>query len=93
MTASRSSPGWFARLFGGILTLALLALALTFSLVVLALIPLAGFAFWLWFRWRTRHLRRAMRTAEAGFDGGVIEGDWVRSNDDGTDKPQLTDRR
>ena len=93
MNAPRPVPGWFARLLGGLLTLALLALALTFSLVVLALIPLAGLAFWLWFRWRTRHLRRAMRSAEASFDNGSIEGDWVRTDDDTPPRQRLPDRR
>ncbi len=59
----------------------LLALGVMFSLVLVAAIAVVGLAFGAWFFWKTRHLRKALREAQAMRtptpDGDVIEGEAV----------------
>jgi membrane protein implicated in regulation of membrane protease activity len=70
-------------------------LALMFSVVVFAGLALAALAFWIWWRWQTRALRRAMRERgegfESPFDGtrgtireeaDVIDGEAVRVDEE-----------
>lgn len=56
-------PSFLNRLLGTILSLGLLALALTFSLAFFVILACAGliFAGWLW--WKTRPMRKLMRAA------------------------------
>lgn len=53
----------------------LLILALVFSAVVLAVIAVLGLVVWVWFLWKTRKLRRAMR--EQTVDSQVIDGEAI----------------
>lgn len=57
----------------------LLALGFMFSLVILAVVAVAGLAAWGWFWWKTHELRQAMRErSPMGMDGHrVIEGEAV----------------
>ena len=59
----------------------LLVLGFMFSLVLLGILLVVGFALGAWFFWKTRHLRKAMREANAtaapAADGTVIEGEAV----------------
>lgn len=79
----RSLP---ARLLGFLLSAVLLVLAAMFSLVALAVVAVGGLLFAGCFWWKTRALRRQLRTmAEAerpasGRPAGdaVIDGEWVR---------------
>lgn len=67
----------FALVAGAIM----LALGIMFSLVLVAGVAVVGLAFGAWFFWKTRHLRRAMREAQAmqrpAPEGDVIEGEAV----------------
>jgi len=59
----------------------LLVLGLMFSLVLVAVVAVVGLAVGVWFFWKTRHLRKAMREAGAmrspPADGNVIEGEAI----------------
>lgn len=59
----------------------LLALGFMFSIVLVAVVAVVGLAVGVWFFWKTRHLRKAMREAAAmrtpAPDGNVIEGEAV----------------
>lgn len=79
--------GWLGKL----LTVGLLALVLTFSLVVFAIVVVGGLLAWGYLLWKTRKVRRQMREAmqeqmrhpgrsqdEAG--GLIIEGEVVRES-------------
>lgn len=58
-----AKPSLLNRILGAILSLGMLALALTFSLAFFVVLACAGvvFAGWLW--WKTRHMRKLMRAA------------------------------
>lgn len=90
LQSPRSLPG---RILGFILSAALLVLAAMFSLVALAVVAIGGVIFAAWFWWKTRALRRQMRTmAEAAqaprpqpaSGEAVIEGECVREDAAGT---------
>lgn len=55
--------------------LVLLALGFMFSVVILALVAIAGLFAWGYFWWKTRTLRSAMKQRPA--DGHVIDGEAV----------------
>ncbi len=59
----------------------LLALGVMFSLVLVAGIAVVALAFGAWAFWKTRHLRKALREAQAmrrpAPDGDIIEGEAV----------------
>jgi hypothetical protein len=89
-------PSLAARIIAAVLALLAAGAALMFSVVILAGLALAGLAFWGWFWWKTRALRRSLREkthtqgCEAPADhrsqpGGmqVIEGEAVRVMDEG----------
>jgi UPF0716 family protein affecting phage T7 exclusion len=58
-----------------------LVLGFMFSMVLLAVFLVIGLVVGAWFFWRTRHLRKAMREADAmrqpPTDGNVIEGEAI----------------
>lgn len=69
------------------------AAAFTFSLALFAVLAVAGTVFWLYFRWKTRALRRHIdaqmkqpqpgpRARTAGQAGEIIEGEAVRVVED-----------
>ncbi|MBI5109234.1 MAG: hypothetical protein HZA62_10855 [Rhodocyclales bacterium] len=70
-------------LFGKLATIivgaALLVLGLMFSVVLIAVFAVFGVAVWLYLRWKTRGLRKAMREqASRSPEGGtVIDGEAV----------------
>ena len=67
----------------------LLVVGEMFSVVVLAIILVVGMAVWAYLWWRTRELRRTMRTQGwAGGQGQVIEGEAVVVRD--TEPPGKT---
>lgn len=77
---------------------AALALGFMFSLVILALVAIAGFFAWGYFRWKTRGLRRTMNQRAA--DGHVIDGEAVVIDEARSihvvteiDLPQKSDRK
>lgn len=57
---------------GGVI---LLVVGFMFSLVILAVIAVAGLAAWIWFWWKTRKLRKTMKQRPAG--GHVIDGEAI----------------
>jgi hypothetical protein len=72
-----SSPAPQASLFKKILTfvlsIGLLIVGLTFSLVLVAVIAVLGLVAWIYFYWKTRAVRKALR--EAAQDRSIIEGE------------------
>ena len=79
----------FSKIITGIVSVVLLALAITFSLVFLAVLVVAGIIFWLYFWWKTRRFRHALENqisaAKSGTSvshhpsgGTIIEGEAVR---------------
>jgi len=87
----RAPQSLLGKLLTLLFSLALLALALMFSLVALAVLAVGGtlFAGWLW--WKTRALRKTMRQAAAAAGSGemhIIEGEFVREADDNERLPR-----
>lgn len=89
-TEPRSEPGPLGKLVALIVGVGLLVLGFMFSLVILAVVAVAGLAAWGWFWWKTRELRQALReqaaagpgaretaSARARTGGTVIEGEAV----------------
>lgn len=72
--------GLLAKLLTFVLGAALLVLAVTFSLVALAVVAVVGLAFWGWLHWKTRRLRQQMRAAAAS-EPQIIEGQFTRHDD------------
>jgi hypothetical protein len=68
-------PGLLGKVLGVVAGAALLVLGLMFSVVLLAVLVVAGLAAWAWFWWKTRELRKSMR--ERPPDGHVIDGEAV----------------
>lgn len=68
-------PGLLARLLILVAGSILLVLAFMFSVVVLAVLVVAGLVAWAYLWWRTRPLRQAMARRPAA--GQVFEGDAV----------------
>ena len=66
-------PGPLGKLLGALAGLLLLIAAVMFSLLILAVVAVAGMAFWGYFRWKTRKLRKAMQEHPPG--GVVIDGE------------------
>ncbi len=72
-------------LFGQVLALVtgviLLVLGFMFSMVLLAVFVALGLTLGVWFFWKTRHLRKAMRETDpmrtSAANGNVIEGEAV----------------
>ena len=57
-------PGLLTRLLSFLATAGLLALALTVSVVIFAVLAVAGMLVGVWFWWKTRALRRELKRAE-----------------------------
>ncbi|RLJ62666.1 hypothetical protein [Sulfurisoma sediminicola] len=68
-------PGPLGKLLGVVAGAALLVLGVMFSVVLLAVLAVAGLAAWGYFWWKTRKLRRTLRERPPG--GQVIEGEAV----------------
>lgn len=68
-------PSLPTKILAVIAGLALLVLGFMFSLVILALIAVAGLAMWAYVWWKTRELRKAMKQRPAG--GHVIDGEAI----------------
>ena len=82
-----------ARIIGGVLGVVVLGATLMFSAVVFVVLAIAGLAFWGYFWWKTRELRRQMQEqmGAPGFepphrenprDANVIDGEAVRLDED-----------
>ena len=89
-------PGFFGKVLGVVAGAALLVLGLMFSVVLLAVLVVAGLAAWAWFWWKTRNIRRQLReqpasaySAPSDDDGTIIEGEAVRENDRTDRSPRL----
>lgn len=67
--------GLFQRLLAGLLAAGVLLAMAVFALAVLLTLLGLGSALGVWWWWKTRHLRRALRDAEARVGGVVIEGE------------------
>jgi UPF0716 family protein affecting phage T7 exclusion len=69
-------PGLLEKLLALVAGVILLIVGFMFSVVLLAIVAVAGLVAWSYFWWKTRALRKAMR--ERPFpDGQVIEGEAV----------------
>jgi len=81
MNPANPQAGLLTKLVGVIVASILLVLGFMFSLVLLGVLLVAGLALGAWFYWKTRHLRKAMREANATptprAEGTVIEGEAV----------------
>lgn len=74
-------PGLLAKLLALLLGAAFLVLAFMFSLVALVVVAVGGLALWGWLWWKTRALRKQMQ-ATAANDPQIIEGEFVRHQDE-----------
>ncbi len=94
-----SIPNLLRKLVAVVATVAMISLALMFSMVVIALILLVGTLAWAYLMWKTRYLRKQMRNhplhdvmregaaaKESVFKGEVIEGEVIRVSDTGKAK-------
>lgn len=66
----------FGRLVAAVLWALLLLAAFTFSLLLFAVLAIAGLLVGLWLWWKTRELRRQLRERPPG--GRVIDGEVIR---------------
>jgi hypothetical protein len=90
----RAPKSLAARIAGAVFAVFAIGAALMFSVVIFAVLALAGLVLWGWFRWKTRALRRRvkeeMRAQGFGTPPGgkapggadVIEGEAVRVDED-----------
>lgn len=74
-TASQS-PSLLRKAVALVVTLALFALALMFSVLLMAVVLTVGAIAWGYLWWRTRDLRKQMRMHSPG--GEVIEGEVIK---------------
>ncbi len=88
LTHSATLPGFFRKMVALIATVGLITLVLMFSAVVFAVLLLAGITAWAYLWWKTRELRKQMRSyssrsvvMEEVIEGEVIEGESIRVND------------
>lgn len=79
--------GVLGRLLSLVAGAVFVVLAFMFSLVALAVIVVLGLLAWLYFRWKTRGLRRAMRERPA--DGHVIDGEAVVVAEETPERPRV----
>lgn len=97
--AGRQPKNLLARLLTALLGLLALAAAFMFSIVIFAIVAIAGLVLWLYFLWKTRALREQIRaqmgapsaapkTPQADPAGTVIEGESVRVVDEGKRLPE-----
>lgn len=63
----------FKKLLTLILSIGLIILGFMFSLVLVAVIAVLGLVAWIYFYWKTRAVRKALR--EAAHDESIIEGE------------------
>ena len=86
LNSPSNPPGLLRKLVGLVMTLALLALVLMFSAVLLVVIVIAGTLVWAYVWWKMRELRKHMRNlspqgmareAQASNDE-VFEGEVIR---------------
>jgi len=68
-----AGTGPLGNLLAAVAGVFLLMAAVMFSLVILAVVAVAGTAVWGYFRWKTRKLRKAMQEHPPG--GVVIDGE------------------
>ena len=75
----RTEPGLLGKLFALVIGAILLVLGFMFSVVLLAVVAVAGLGAWGYFWWKTRALRKAMREHRPGGDecGHVIDGEAI----------------
>lgn len=86
LNSPEKSPGLLRKLGVFIMAVAMVALAVMFSAVLLAIILLVGAMAWTYLWWKTRELRKHMRNfspremgrEQKGGDDAVIEGEAVR---------------
>jgi hypothetical protein len=73
-------PNLLRKIIAFVATVALIGLALMFSLVVIAVILVAGAIAWAYLWWNTRELRKQMRYPPRGvvMEGEVGEGEVIR---------------
>lgn len=69
-------PGLLGKMVAFVVTVALIIVALMFSVLLVALITTAGVAAWGYLWWKTRALRKELREHPPG--GLVIEGEVIR---------------
>lgn len=81
-----AGSGLIGRLIGLLAGVILLIAGVMFSLVILAVIAVAGLLAWSYFWWKTRKLRKAMRDLPPG--GLVIDGEVVVVDDDESRRDQ-----
>lgn len=78
----QEEPGLLAKALGVVVGAALIVVGVMFSVVLLAVLAVAGVAVWGYLWWKTRELRKAMRERPPG--GQVIEGEVVIVEEDDT---------
>lgn len=85
--AVQGLPG---RILSAAAALVLLALAVTFSLLLFAAVATAGLLAWIYLWWKTRGARRQLREQPPG--GRVFEGEVVREAEAGSGAPRIGSR-
>ena len=85
---SNANTGPLGNLLAAVAGVLLLIAAVMFSLVILAVVAVAGTAVWGYFRWKTRKLRKAMQEHPPG--GVVIDGEAVVVNEAGSTQRVIT---
>ena len=74
-------PNPLRKIVALVATLAMIVLVVMFSMVVLAIILVAGAIVWAYLWWKIRHLRKQMRNYPprgAAMEGEVVEDDVIR---------------
>lgn len=79
--ATARPPSLLQKIVAFLVTLTVFGLALMFSVLLFAVVATVGVVAWAYLWWRTRELRRRMRTHPPG-GGVVIEGEVIREVDD-----------
>lgn len=89
--AGRPTNGFMGKVLAFVLSAGLLVLGFIFSLAALAVVAVVGISLagWLW--WKTRAIRKQLRTMpRTEYDGGqIIEGEVVRDADQPTASGKL----
>ncbi|MDP2752239.1 MAG: hypothetical protein Q8O31_06510 [Rhodocyclaceae bacterium] len=78
---NRTTLNILSKLVTWLIGLGLLAVAFMFSVVLLAIVATLGMVLWGYLWWRTRTLRRAMKSSANGY---VFEGESIVVDESGT---------
>ena len=84
-SARPQGGNWLQKAGAVVVTLVVFALAMTFSVVLFAVVASIGLLVWGYLWWKTRDLRKQMRDHPPG--GLIIEGEVIRESNGREDRP------